>query len=224
MRSSFVTATRIPAQRAKEMVRIGWNDRSLTYRPPRSTQDGTGHGDQHYRNWLRPILLEAPKGGHVLDLGCGCGVPASRLLAERFRVVGVDISDVQIARARQLVPKATFRRADMTTVQFPWHSFDAVVSLYAIIHVPLREQRPLFRRIFRWLRPGGMFLAILGSGRWKGVEYGWLGSDSPMFWDHESADTYQRWLEECRFLLEERTHVPENGSGGHELFRVRRPE
>ncbi len=159
-----------------------------------------------------------------MDLGCGCGVPTSRLLADKFRVVGVDISDVQIDRARQLVPKATFRRADMTAVRFPSQSFEAVVSLYAIIHVPLREQRPLFKRVFRWLRPGGLFLAILGSGRWKGIESGWLGSESPMFWDHASADTYQRWLEDCGFLLEERKHVPEKGSKGHVLFRVRRPE
>ncbi len=107
-------------------------------------------------------------------------------------MIGVDISDVQIARALKLVPKATFRRADMTTVRFPPRSFHAVVSLYAIIHVPLHEQRPLFLRIFRWLRPGGSFIAVLGSGRWKGIEPDWLGSKSPMFWDHASADIYQR--------------------------------
>ena len=221
---SLVHAPRISPRQAKEIVRVGWNDRSLAYRPPHSSHDGTGHWDREYRSWLRPILRETPRGGDVLDLGCGCGVPASRLLANRFRVIGVDISDVQIARARQLVPKATFRRADMTTVRFPPRSFHAVVSLYAIIHVPLREQRPLFLRVFRWLRPGGLFIAVLGSGWWKGIERGWLGSESPMFWDHASADTYQRWLKDCGFLMEERKHVPEMGSGGHELFWVLRPE
>lgn len=159
----------------------------------------------------------------MLDLGCGCGVPTSQLLAERFRVIGVDISDVQIARARELVPRATFRRADMTAARFPPWAFDAIVSLYAMIHVPLKEQRPLLRRVYRWLRPGGFFLAILGSGRWRAVERGWLGSETPMFWDHADGDTYERWLEETGFHLEERKHVPEKGSGGHELFRVRRP-
>lgn len=218
-----MTEPRVSERRAKEIVRSGWNDRSLTYRPPGAGGDGTGHLDRAYRSWLRPLLNEVPEGGRVLDLGCGCGVPASHILAQRFRVVGVDISDVQVARARKLVPRATFRRADMTAVRFPVRSFDAVVSLYAMIHVPLKEQRPLLGRVYRWLRPGGLFLAMLGSGRWKAVERGWLGSDTPMFWDHADADTYQQWLEELGYLLEERKHVPEPGSGGHELFRMRRP-
>lgn len=158
----------------------------------------------------------------MLDLGCGCGIPASRLLATRFRVTGVDLSDVQIERAMRLVPAAHFKRANMTTVRFPARSFSAVVSLYAMIHVPLKEQRPLLGRIHRWLTPGGTFLAILGAGRWRGVESGWLGSDSPMFWDHADAETYERWLTETGFVVETRAFVPE-GDGGHELFRVRRP-
>jgi len=43
----------------------------------------------------------------------------------------VDISDVQIERARRLVPGATFIRADVTEIDFPAAGFDAVVCLYA---------------------------------------------------------------------------------------------
>ncbi len=111
----------------------------------------------------------------------------------------------------------------MTAVRFPPGSFEAVVALYSIIHVPLREQRPLFRRVHSWLAPGGMFLAILGAGRWRGAEKGWLGSNTAMFWDHADADSYERWLKACGFLLEERRFVPE-GDGGHELFLLRRPK
>ncbi|MGA9312441.1 MAG: class I SAM-dependent methyltransferase [Pseudonocardiaceae bacterium] len=77
-------------------------------------------------------------------------------------VTGVDLSDVQICRARQLVPSATFIRADATTVNFPTASFDAVVCLYALIHMPLDEQPPLVARIATWLRPNGWFLATTG--------------------------------------------------------------
>ena len=211
-------------RQVKAMVREGWNERSILYRPDGNRRkDATGHTEREYRAWLAPVLREVPEGASVLDLGCGCGVPASRILVTRFRVTGVDISDVQIERARQLVPNAHFLRADMTTVRFPTESFQGVISLYAIIHVPIRQQRPLFRRIYRWLAPGGVFLTILGSRRWRGVEKGWLGSESPMFWDHTDADTYERWLVETGFMIEERKFVPE-GDGGHELFRLRRPK
>ena len=46
-------------------------------------------------------------------LTCGAGVPATRLLIDAgFVVTRVDISEVQIERARSLVPDATFICAD----------------------------------------------------------------------------------------------------------------
>jgi 2-polyprenyl-3-methyl-5-hydroxy-6-metoxy-1,4-benzoquinol methylase len=107
-----------------------------------------------------------PAGGAVLDIGCGCGVPLARdLVASGYAVTGVDLSAVQIRRARQLVPTARFLHADATQLRFPSSTFDAVVSLYALIHVPLDEQPPLLDRVGGWLRPGGWFLATTGAGR-----------------------------------------------------------
>jgi len=212
-----------PPRVTRAMVRDGWNQLSMLYRPPGATRFPTGHTDRLYGVWLAPIMKELPKGAPVLDLGCGCGVPATRILARRFQVTGVDLSDVQIARARELVPSARFRRSDMSRVRFPPGSFQAVVSFYAIFHLPLKEQYPLLKRIYRWLTPGGYFVAILGAGRYKGVDKGWLGSDTWMYWDHVDADTYQRWLEKIGFVVELSAFVPEKGSGGHQLFRLRRP-
>ena len=45
--------------------------------------------------------------------------------------------------AALLVPGATFLRADATTLELPPESFDAVVCLYALIHVPLDEQQKI---------------------------------------------------------------------------------
>ena len=46
-------------------------------------------------------------------------------------------SPVQLSRARQLVPAASFAQADMTALHLRHGSVDAVVSFYALIHVPL---------------------------------------------------------------------------------------
>jgi cyclopropane fatty-acyl-phospholipid synthase-like methyltransferase len=97
-----------------------------------------------------------------------------------FEVVGLDISHVQVERARRLVPTATFIEADMATWYSEPSAFDAIVSFYALIHVPLTDQQALFPRVRRWLRPGGLFMAIVGAQRWTGVEE-YLGA--PMFWD-----------------------------------------
>ena len=45
--------------------------------------------------WLRELLSRLPDGSDVLDVGCGNGVPATKLIAERHRTTGIDISAVQ---------------------------------------------------------------------------------------------------------------------------------
>jgi 2-polyprenyl-3-methyl-5-hydroxy-6-metoxy-1,4-benzoquinol methylase len=60
---------------------------------------------------------------------------ARSLAATGHQVTGVDVSEVQIERAR-LVPAGTFVCADATQVTFPSSSFDAIVCLYALIHSP----------------------------------------------------------------------------------------
>ena len=52
-------------------------------------------------------------------------------------------------------------------------SFDAVVALYSIIHVPRRHYPLVFERIHRWLRPDGWLLASFGTGD----SAGWLEED-----------------------------------------------
>jgi SAM-dependent methyltransferase len=75
--------------------------------------------------WLRTLQQRLPANANVLDLGCGCGVPVAKTLTEGgHRVTGVDISQLQINRARQLVPNATFLHADATQITFPEDAAD----------------------------------------------------------------------------------------------------
>ena len=205
----------------KETVRVGWNQVSYRYRPRGQSSDVFGHLETEYRRWLRPILRSLPQGAPVLDLGSGNGFPTARLLAERFRVTGVDISDTQVRRARRLVPRARFVRADLAEVDFPPASFAAVVCLYALIHVPRREHRAVIRNAARWLPPGGWFLAIVGHRRFEGREDRWLGSEAPMLWSHYDAATYRRWFRADGFHVVREEFVPE-GDGGHQLFVLRK--
>jgi predicted SAM-dependent methyltransferase len=108
----------------------------------------------------------------------------------------------------------------MTEVGFADASFDAVVSLFAIIHIPLDEQRALFERLTRWLRPGGWLLATVGDRAWTGIEEDWLGGGAPMYWSHGGAETYLASLRELGFTIDGTSFIPE-GDGGHTLVRAR---
>jgi 2-polyprenyl-3-methyl-5-hydroxy-6-metoxy-1,4-benzoquinol methylase len=200
----------------KDIVRRGYDALSYLYR-------GDTEEPEHYATWLTQLRERVPAGGAILDLGCGCGVPLARdLAASGYEVTGVDLSDVQVERARQLVPAASFLRADATQVELLPSSFDAVVSLYALIHMPLDEQPSLLGRIGRWLRPGGWFLATTGQRAWTGTEDGWLGGEAPMWWSHADAATYRAWIEQAGLSVVAQEVIPE-GKGAHALFWARRP-
>ena len=197
-----------------ELVRSGYNVLSLHYR----SDDDPARG---YEPWLSGLRERIPSGAQVMDVGCGCGVPVARQLAAAgYHVTGVDISDVQIERARRLVPGADFLRADATELDFPPGSFDAVVCLYALIHMPLDRQPRLLRDIARWLRPGGWFLAVTGQDAWTGTEDNWLGGPAAMWWSQADAATYRAWLTQAGLEVTSQQFVPE-GDGGHALFWAR---
>lgn len=200
----------------KEIVRTGYDVLSYRYRA-----DEADAGQ--YGPWLRRLVELLPAGGRVLDLGCGCGVPVARdLTAAGCAVTGVDLSAVQIARARRLVPAATFLQADAVTASFDAASFDAVVCLYALIHVPQDEQPPLLARIATWLRPGGWLLATTGHQAWTGTDATWLGGTTPMWWSHADSDTYRRWITDAGLRVDAEEFIPE-GTDGHTLFWAQRP-
>ena len=208
--------------RWRDLVRLGYDAVSGAYRDDQGRPNNATveHNDQ-YAAWIDELALVVRPGGRVLDLGCGAGLPATKHLVEKgFEVVGLDISSAQIERARRLVPGAQFVEADMATWDAEPGSFDAVVSFYALIHVPLQDQRDLLPRILRWLRPEGVLLAIVGHGRWNGIE-GYLGA--PMYWDHADAATYLDWLREAGFVPAWSRFIPE-GSSGHELVLARAAE
>ena len=213
---------RFPSSEALRVaVRRGWNRVSYRYRPRGKTSDRFGHTERDYRSWLGPIFTALPRGSAVLDLGSGTGVPAARILAGRYQVTGVDLSDVQVRRARRLVPGARFVRADMAEVDFPSNTFGAVVVLYSLFHLPRREHRRVLRNVRRWLVPGGWLLLIGGHAAYEGRATGWLGSDATMYWSHYRAATYRRWLSADGFRIVREQFVPE-GEVGHELFLARK--
>src|SRR3979409_544710 len=154
-----------PLEDPKSIVRHGYDLVSRAYRAD-DAEDGM------YADWLDTLETRVAPGSRILDLGCGCGVPVARRLAPTYTVTGIDLSPVQIARGRALVPRATFVCADMTTLRFPDESFSAITCFYALIHLPLAEQPILLGDIRRWLQPGGLFLATVGHGAWTGLEQG----------------------------------------------------
>jgi ubiquinone/menaquinone biosynthesis C-methylase UbiE len=124
-------------------------------------------------------FLEDPLSASVLELGCGAGVPATKILAEKCgSVIALDISSTQIALAQQYLAKqdnVLFMEKSMTDVDFPDGKFNTIVALYSIIHLDPESQKAIFQKIRRWLKPGGILLVNLVVMPLPGLTlHGWL--------------------------------------------------
>jgi tRNA (cmo5U34)-methyltransferase len=105
--------------------------------------------------------LVAPRAGMILDLGIGTGALSERCLAvaRRARVTGVD-SDAEILRMAQ---RRLGHRAELIHGRFEDVEFaraDAVVASLALHHISTKARKlAVYRRIYRALRPGGVFIS-----------------------------------------------------------------
>lgn len=106
--------------------------------------------------------LDPQPGQRVLDIGCGIGYPAQRLVRTRdVDVLGITISHIQVAEATELAARnglgdrATFQFTDAMAMSFPDASFDAAWAFESMWHMPDRGQ--VISEVARVLRPGGRF-------------------------------------------------------------------
>jgi ubiquinone/menaquinone biosynthesis C-methylase UbiE len=201
----------------KRLVKRGFERASKAYR-----SDDPPNG--RYRAWVEELGELVEKGSPVLDLGCGCGLPATKLLAENYLVMGVDFSRAQIDRAERLVPEAQFVCNDVTALKFHANSFAAITAFYLISHIPLEEQPMLFRKIALWLRPGGLLMCTVGHLAHNDTEERWLGvRGATMAWNQVNDETYKTWMADAGFEVTACRFIPDLEHGGQSLVLAKLP-
>ncbi|WP_354673556.1 class I SAM-dependent methyltransferase [Cupriavidus alkaliphilus] len=122
------------------------------------------------------IEAAAPATGErVLDIGCGAGA-SSLALAARVgaggQVLGVDISEPLIGRARALAQRDTpalFQVADASSAELPEAAFDILFSRFGVMFFD--DPIAAFAHMRRALRPGGRVAFVC----WRGAaENDWV--------------------------------------------------
>lgn len=106
-------------------------------------------------------IAELREGDVVLDLGSGAGMDvflAARRVGERGRVIGVDMTDEMLEKARSTAARrgfanVEFRKGEIERLPVESGSVDVIISNCVINLVTNKEA--VFREAFRALRPGG---------------------------------------------------------------------
>ncbi|GAA5051690.1 class I SAM-dependent methyltransferase [Erythrobacter westpacificensis] len=114
--------------------------------------------------YLDAFLDQLPDGAHILELGCGGGRDASRMIERGFSVDMTDGSKGMAKKARERTGQDVrlLRFEDLDAVE----AYDAVWAHASLHHQPLAGLGDVLARVRRAVRPGGLFFANykLGDG------------------------------------------------------------
>ncbi len=170
----------------------------------------------------RPLRLPVPEflssgKGLVLDVGAGSGRatimvgqgrPAVRVVAlDNFSAEYIRDSPkrlVENVRRAGMEGRVEVREADMRRIPAESGSFDAVVSSYAIDHLPRADIRPTLSEVSRVLREEGEFLlAVIHRDAWLLLTYGPL-----ILHSFRPAHSWKLMLEDTGFVVQEMGTTP----------------
>jgi ubiquinone/menaquinone biosynthesis C-methylase UbiE len=126
-----------------------------------------------FRQYLvRRLLRVTGIGGQsrVLSIGCGIGDTELLLAPHAGHVTGVDLSPAAIAEASRAanarrIANVQFIAGVWQSVPVGEQSFDAVIAIFFLHHLPDRDLAAFPAQVFRLLRPGGVFYALDPSAR-----------------------------------------------------------
>ncbi len=197
--------------RPQDLVRDGYDAMSERY----AAWQLEIAGDPRVR-YVELLLARLPEHPDILELGCGAGIEPTPTFTRIGRLTGIDISGAQIDRARKALPEAELIHGDFTTATFPAGSYDAVIALFTLTHVPAKDLPALLGRVTTWLRRDGLFLATFGTGAaHETVVDDFLGA--PMFFSGFDEETNERLVGQAGLTIVETRvevmHEPESEAG-----------
>lgn len=152
------------ARLQRRIQRYGWDKATAYYEPS-------------WRRQLEPSqtrtleLADLRPAERIIDVACGTGLvtfPAAAAVGAAGRVLGTDISDEMLARARRTAETlglghVSFQRMDAEDLRLPEVSFDAAVCALGLMYFP--DPVRALREMLRVLRPGGRAVAAVWGER-----------------------------------------------------------
>jgi 2-polyprenyl-3-methyl-5-hydroxy-6-metoxy-1,4-benzoquinol methylase len=121
----------------------------------RGRAPSTAIGATQVRDWARGLR----HGATVLDLGCGPGVPITKVLVnEGLDVYAIDAAPSLVAAFRRNFPRATIACESVLESTFFGRAFDGVLAWGLMFLLQPDEQRALIKRIGDAVAPGGRVL------------------------------------------------------------------
>ena len=159
------------------------------------------------------ILLQSKNKRSLLEIGAGTGRDSKFFQDVGMNVTCIDLSPEMIKLCQQKGLSA--HEMDMTDLDFPPDSFDAVYALNSLLHIQKADFRIVLENVRKILKPSGLFyLGVYGSdeefeGVWEQDAY-----NPKRFFSFHTDEGIQKITSEVFELLYFK-HIPVEGSRTH---------
>lgn len=155
---------------------------------------------------LEAFIDAMPSGGRVLDLGCGPGNWAARMIERGLDVDALDASQgmVEIARSRFGVEVRHARFEEVSGED----AYDGIWAHYSLLHASRDAIPQILLTLARALRPGGLFLLVLKLGEGEGRD------TKDRFYTYFSEAELENLLLKAGFHIESREFGESTGLAG----------
>lgn len=136
-----------------------WDDRSSSW---------SSRSEEMWENGSRKDIVPfftkyVHAGKNVCDLGCGDGYGSLKLAKKGYRVIGIDVSEEMIHKAKEINFETTaqFKKGDISNLPFSNDQFDAVLAINSLEWT--EEPLKVLEEMGRVVKPGGhACVGILG--------------------------------------------------------------
>jgi SAM-dependent methyltransferase len=148
------------------------------------------------------LIAEHVEGTRALDYGCGAGRSTRLLKRQGLDATGVDISPAMLEVARAEDPEGAYEHIESGRLPFSANGFDLVFSSFVFFEMSsLAEMTRVATEIRRVLRPGGVFILLIGAEELYDHEWTTVKVDFPENRGRKSGDAVRVYLTDVELEL-----------------------
>lgn len=193
-----------------------------------------------------PLFSCIKKKEKVLDAGCGNGRYYAPLSKKEVEYIGIDNSENLIKLAKNKYPGINFKIGDILDLPFPENSFDKIISIAVLHHIPSKKLKIQFlKELKRVLKNDGViiltvwklyrsedfflllkhtFLKIFGISNldFKDILKPW-GNKTKRYYHWFSSKELKKLLKEASFNIEEEGVIRNKKGNRRNIYLIARP-
>ena len=157
----------------------GYESVAAAFLAGRGRAPSTAIGAREVREWARTL----PRGAAVIDVGCGSGLPLTKILvSEGLNVYAIDAAPSLVEAFRHNLPETPVACESVEDSSFFNRRFDGILAWGLMFLLQREAQRSLIRSMANILVPGGRLLftspaeAVIWNDAMTGLESRSLGA------------------------------------------------